>query len=175
MTSREEKKNLIEGALFMGDSVPIEELMEISGATEEEVHEIIKELRTDYKDRAVEIVRIKDEYKLGVKNDINEEVSHLAPHADISPGPLRTLAIIAFKQPVKQSEIVKVQGNRVYDYVKELEERELIESEKEGRTKVLSTSPEFESYFGMSSEELKELKKKKGLGVEDDEEGDDES
>ncbi len=178
MTTKEEKKKLIEGALFMGNTVKKEELMKIAGCNKEELHELMRDLERDYFDRAIHIIETEDEYKMMVETEINDKVSHLAPHADISPGPLRTLAIIAFKQPVKQSEIVKVQGNRVYDYVKELENRGLIKSSKEGRTKVLETSDEFEDYFGLSPEELKRLKKKKTKeedGEDNAEEGNDKS
>lgn len=106
-------------------------------------------------------------YRLVVKKEFVERVSHLTPHADLSRGVLRVLSIVAFHEPVEQSEIVKVVGNRTYEYVKELQERGLIKGERKGRTKILSTTPHFEEYFGVKKAELrKELKntnKKKEL------------
>ena len=64
---------------------------------------------------------------------------------------IRTLAIIAYKQPIKQSVLVEIRGNKSYDHVKELEERGLINSEKFSRTKLLTTTRGFADYFGISS------------------------
>ena len=64
---------------------------------------------------------------------------------------IRTLAIIAYKQPIKQSVLVEIRGNKSYDHVKELEERGLINAEKFSRTKLLTTTRGFADYFGISS------------------------
>ena len=53
--------------------------------------------------------------------------------------------------------IVKVVGNRTYEYVKELEERRLVHGERKSRTKTLSTTPHFEEYFGTKKEEIKKV------------------
>ena len=98
-------------------------------------------------------------YRLVVKQAFVSEVSHLTPHADLSRGLLRVLSIIFYHEPIAQSEIVKIIGNRTYDYVKELEARGLVRSEKKSRTKLLRTTPHFEAYFGAKKEEIKmELK-----------------
>jgi segregation and condensation protein B len=72
---------------------------------------------------------------------------------------MRTLAIVAAKQPIKQSLIVKYQGNKAYGYVVGLEKKGLIRTEKYGRTKLITTTPDFEKYFGKSSEEIKKILK----------------
>ena len=64
---------------------------------------------------------------------------------------IRTLAIIAYKQPIKQSDLVEIRGNKSYDHVKELEKRGLINAEKHSRTKLLTTTRGFADYFGISS------------------------
>ena len=91
-----------------------------------------------------------------VKEAFEEKVSHLTPHADLSRGLLRVLSIIAYHEPIKQADIVKIVGNRVYDYVKELEEKGLVKTEKKSRTKVLSLTPQFEEYFGVKKKFMKE-------------------
>src|SRR3989339_322861 len=73
-----------------------------------------------------------------VKSEYVDKVSHLTPHADLSRGLLRVLSIISYHEPVSQSDIVKVVGNRTYEYVKELESRGLVKSEKKSRTRMLS-------------------------------------
>jgi segregation and condensation protein B len=68
---------------------------------------------------------------------------------------MRTLSIVVSKQPVKQSLIVRYQGNKAYGYIQALERKGLIKTEKFGRTKLITTTDDFERYFGKSSEEIK--------------------
>jgi len=84
------------------------------------------------------------------------KVASLTPHSDLSEGMLRSLGIIALKQPATQSDVVKIQGNKAYGYIKELERRGLIKTEKFGRTRKLITTKEFERYFGKSINEIRE-------------------
>jgi len=72
---------------------------------------------------------------------------------------MRTLAIVAVKQPVKQSIIVRYQGNKSYGYIKDLENKGLVKTEKFSRTKLIYTTPDFEKYFGKSSGEMKKMLK----------------
>ena len=67
-----------------------------------------------------------------------------------------TLALIAYKQPVMQSIIVKMRGNRAYEHIKDLEQLEFIMSEKSGRTRLLKATQKFYDYFDIVHDELKE-------------------
>jgi len=68
-----------------------------------------------------------------------------------------------YHEPIKQSDIVKIIGNRTYEYTKELERRGFIKWEKQGRTKVLRLTPAFDEYFGVPREKIKEQLKKGAL------------
>jgi len=151
-------KALLEAALFVSDKpLTLEKLSKIMGCSQQEVREQMVRLQTDLKtdDRGVELVETPEGFELRVKPDYREKVVRLAPFADLSDGMMRTLAIVAAKQPVKQSLIVKVQGNKTYGYISGLENKGLIKTEKYGRTKIITTTPDFEKYFGKSSEEIK--------------------
>jgi segregation and condensation protein B len=65
------------------------------------------------------------------------------------------LGIVALQQPILQSEVVKIQGNKAYNYIKYLEKKKLIKTEKAGRTRLIKTTKEFERYFGKSLEEIR--------------------
>ena len=67
---------------------------------------------------------------------------------ELSRAELKTLAIIAYYAPVKQSDVVKIRGNRAYEHVKKLEEMGLIRTEKQGATKVIYLAQGFYDYFG---------------------------
>lgn len=154
-------KALLEAALFVSDSpLGLDKLSNIVGiGSEEEIRRLVEELKKDFEieNRGVELVETPEGFELRVKPAYRERVARLAPFADLSDGMMRTLAIIAVKQPVKQSLIVNYQGNKTYDYIKGLEEKGLVKTEKYGRTKLVTTTIDFEKYFGKSSDEMKQM------------------
>lgn len=144
--------------MFVSDKpLSLEKMAKIVGVNNEELKELLVRLQVELKtdDRGMQLVETPEGYELRVKQDYREAVAGLAPLADLSDGMMRTLSIIAAKQPVKQSLIVKYQGNKTYGYVGALEQKGLIKTERYGRTKLITTSSEFEKYFGKSSEEIK--------------------
>ncbi|MBI4174380.1 MAG: SMC-Scp complex subunit ScpB [Candidatus Aenigmarchaeota archaeon] len=151
------KLALLEAILFTTtEPLTFEELQKLTKSRKDEMDRLLVELNQRCADEA-RGVKISDigGYKLVVKSEFMANVTNLTPHADMSRGLLRVLSIIAFHEPIKQSDIVKVIGNRTYDYVHELEERGLIKVEKKSRTRLLSTTPRFEEYFETKREELK--------------------
>jgi|YelNatPaOPRAMG01_1025707.scaffolds.fasta_scaffold09667_5 segregation and condensation protein B len=160
-------KALLEAALFVSDKpLSIERLSKVVGiGSEEEIKRLVEEIKQELnkEDRGIELVETPEGFELRVKKEYRERVAKLAPFADLSDGMMRTLAIVAVKQPIKQSLIVKYQGNKAYGYVDGLEKKGLIKTEKAGRTKIVTTTPEFEKYFGKSTEELKRILEEKVL------------
>jgi len=158
------KKAKIEAALFVSDKpLSIDDLSKIIGGdpeeAKEEAKEIVAEIVEDCRKegRGVELVETPEGYEFRIKEQYRDNVASLAPFSDLGEGMLRTLAIIAAKQPIKQSTIVAYQGNKVYDYVNELETKGLIKTEKFGRTKLITTTGGFEKYFGRSVGEVKRM------------------
>jgi segregation and condensation protein B len=157
------KKALLEAALFVSEKpLSLGKICSLLNSTQEEAKKIILEIQRETKkeERGIELVETQLGYELRIKPEYRDKIAPLAPLSDLSEGMLRTLAIVAVKQPIKQSIIVRYQGNKVYGYVKSLEEKGLIKTEKFGRTKLISTTQEFERYFGKSSEEIKSKLKK---------------
>lgn len=154
-------KALLEAALFVSDRpLSLNRLVNIVGVgTEDDVERLIDELQKELaaENRGIELVETPEGFELRVKPEYREKVAKLAPFADLSDGMMRTLAIVAVKQPIKQSTIVHYQGNKTYGYIKALEAKGLVKTEKYGRTKLVTTTEDFEKYFGKSSEELKRL------------------
>ena len=165
---------LLEAILFTTTGpLTIEELQKLTRSRKDELDRLLTEMSRRYDDEA-HGVKLSDigGYKLVVKNEYMPNVSNLTPHADMSRGLLRVLSVIAYHEPIKQSDIVKVIGNRTYDYVHELEERGLIKVEKKSRTRILTTTPRFEEYFETKREELKknleEIKEEEKLERDDE-------
>ncbi|MBI4163420.1 MAG: SMC-Scp complex subunit ScpB [Candidatus Aenigmarchaeota archaeon] len=151
-------KSLIEAALFMSPNpLSMDELMRISsigslGLLKKE----IETLQQEYSGRGIEVVETPQGWQMQVKQELLPKVANLTPYSDLSEGSKRTLAVVIYKEPIKQSDLVKMQGNKLYVYVKELEKRGLIKSERVGHTKILKVTNEFEKYFGESKESVKE-------------------
>jgi segregation and condensation protein B len=82
-----------------------------------------------------------------VKPDIEDKIMSLAPATQMNKAMLKTLAVIASEGPIRQSELVRRRGNRVYHYAEKLLAEGLITAKKSGRTKLLSTTPKFKEYF----------------------------
>jgi segregation and condensation protein B len=143
----------VEAALFLTDK-PLTALAaaQLVNADVQLVRQAILELIHDYEERnsALEIaddggymMQIKDEYAT-IANDI-------AP-IDLPVSVVRTLSAIAIKQPVLQSEIVRIRGAGAYEHIKELLEKELIIKKEEGRSALLSTTKQFQEYFRLSQD-----------------------
>lgn len=163
--SENNPKALVEAALFLADGgVSREELADVTGLTEESLNSTIEDLRQDLNqlDRGLRIFESKTGLKLQVKQDYLNRVQHLGPHQDISRGVLRTLSVIAYNSPVLQKEVISIRGNGAYRHIDNLMERGFIEAEKEGRTKLLSVTDQFLSYFELNS--LEELKSDQNAG-----------
>ncbi len=149
-------KALIEAALFMtNEPISLEELSKMLKHETSLIKNLIDEMRKEFaeRNRGVHILETSTGYQMKVKPEYAPLVRHLTPYQDLSRGLLRVLALVAYKQPITQSEIVKVIGNRGYEYVKKLEERGLIRTEKRSRTKALIATKGFAEYFGLESPE----------------------
>ncbi|HEY9718228.1 MAG TPA: SMC-Scp complex subunit ScpB, partial [Trichormus sp.] len=92
-------------------------------------------------------------YIIQVKDEYSSLINEFAP-LEVPLALLRTLSAIAIKQPVQQSEIIKIRGAGAYDHIRELMIRELIikKDADEGRSPLLSTTKKFQEYFRLSGD-----------------------
>lgn len=149
-----DSKGLIEAALFAaGKALSLKDLSRLSGLSEEGVRAQAEELIGDYVERGsgIEIRCFEDRYVMQVRASLARDVISVAPK-EIDAPLIRTLAIIAYKQPLKQSALAEIRGNKSYSHVKELEQMGLISAKKKGRTKILTTTKGFAEYFGLGSD-----------------------
>jgi len=152
----ERLKSAIEAALYMSnDPISAEELAKMFKSDVSDVKVVINELRKEFEEahHGVHLLETSTGYQIRVKPEFAPMVRNLTPYQDLGRGLLRVLALVAYKQPITQSEVVKVIGNRAYEYVKRLEERGLIKTVKHSRTKALIATKEFANYFGFENPE----------------------
>ena len=143
-------KARIEAVLFVtGRAVDWKEIATILETDEQEVEDAMLSLIVDYssRDGALEI---DDEngYIIQVKDEYMDIVEKLCP-IDISNAVLKTLLVIALKQPIRQSLLKDLRGSTAYDHVAELVEKGMITRKKDsnGRSYNLKTTPKFAEYF----------------------------
>ncbi|QQG38442.1 MAG: SMC-Scp complex subunit ScpB [Candidatus Woesearchaeota archaeon] len=156
----DDHKKKIEAILFAtGKSLSLEELARLCATNSTDlIKQALQELQKEYsqKDTSLELVGENDFYKLAVKKDYQGTIKDLLPKTELDKSLLETLSVIAWKQPMTQSEVVKVRGTLTYDHVKILKEAGYVESEKLGRTRKLKLTSKFYDYFDISREELKD-------------------
>jgi len=147
---QEQLKSKIEAVLFTtARALEANEIAEILGIETEKAEEALVELIFDYasRDGALEI---DDEngYILQVKEEHMDIVEKLCP-AEMKPAVLKTLTVIALKEPIRQSYLKELRGANAYDHVKELVDMGMISKtkDKNGRSYNLKTTPKFEEYF----------------------------
>ena len=132
MTKLEQLKSRIEAVLFItARAVSLDEIATILDEETENIEEAILELIMDYSSRGGAL-EIDDEngYILQVKEEHMDLVELLCP-VDLKPGVLRTLSVIAIKQPIRQTDLKELRGSNAYDHVQELVEKGLIAKTKD--------------------------------------------
>ena len=168
------KTLLVEAALFSsGRPISIKEMKEATSLKESEIKNALEWLMKKYGNRArkdetsLEIAKCGEKYAMQLRARYVEYVKKLAK-MEVPEKLLKTLALIAYHQPLEQSRLAKMIGNKAYDHVKELHELGLIRTKKHGRTKLLTTSGAFPEYFGFGTTDKKKIAEylERKLGLE---------
>jgi len=146
-----------------GKPVSSKEMAKSLNMETRDVTRMMKEIKKEYegKDGPIEIRKtIKDEYVMQLKEEYSEIAENYMPRAKESRALLKTLALIAYKQPVEQSDVISIRGTSAYKHIKELEERSLINKRPKERTYILSTTKEFCEMYGLKSTDPNDVKNK---------------
>ena len=141
----------VEAALFIaGKFLSLKELVSLTDINPILLRRLLDNLSDKYKDSGIEIVRRDDMWKMDVAREYVDMVNRLATgSSEFSEAEQETLAIIAYKQPIKQSVVVKIRGNKAYDHVKNFVAVGLINKKKVGHTAELTLTDEFHDYFAL--------------------------
>ncbi len=135
-------------------------LAEITNSDIISVNTAIKELKLKYsnKSSALDLIEKNNDISLELKDSLNEFVDELLP-ADLNTAVLRTLATIAIKRRILQSDLIIIRGSSAYEHIKELYEKKLIlkRKQKDGRSYWISLSEKFFQTFAVSNEYLSQI------------------
>ncbi len=164
------RRNFIEAALYAaGGPLTIEELSNKLEFPKKEVEILVNELAFDYLERITSLIiaQIGDRYQMQIRPEYTEKVSKFAKGGAIAERYLRTLTIIALKQPILKSMVIKLRGSGAYEHVKYLLDNQFIDAVKKGRSQELTTTDKYAEMFGLPKD--KRLMKQvmvKQLGLE---------
>lgn len=149
----------VEAVLFaVGKEITEERIAHLCSIEQKEVNKILQSLENNYKEMNLSFHLIKKEngWKLTVKDEYVPLVSSIVTSTELEKPLMETLAVIAWKYPVVQSEIVKLRNASAYEHMKQLEEQGFIVKEKFGRTFRVKLTKKFFEYFDLPSEEAKQ-------------------
>ncbi|MEI6731788.1 MAG: SMC-Scp complex subunit ScpB [archaeon] len=152
--SEQETFRKVEAALFIaGKFMSIQELVALTDVNPILLKKTLEDLKDKHRNSGIEIVNKNNLWKMDVSSDYTWMVNKLATgSSEFSKAEQETLAIIAYKHPMKQSVLVKIRGNKAYDHVKKFVEMGLINKKRIGHTSELTLSDSFHEYFHVSGE-----------------------
>ena len=149
----------IEAVLFaVGKEITTPRLAQLCGLPENEVDNQLTFLAAHYQqaDHAFKIEQRPTGWKMTVKDAYLPLVTQLVTETELDRPLMETLAVIAWKYPVFQSEVIKLRHATAYEHLQRLEEMEFIAKEKFGRTYKIRLTKKFFEYFDLPSEEAKQ-------------------
>ena len=153
-----ESEEKVEAALFIsGRFLNLQDLIMLTDVNPIMLKEILNKLEKKYSSGALRLIARNNTWKMDVAEKYHYLINRLATGtAEFTKAEQETLAVIAYKQPVKQSVIIKIRGNKAYDHIHKFREIKLLTAKRAGHTWELTLSEEFYEYFNVHKKEITE-------------------
>ena len=159
--SEPELPTILEAILFgSGRSMSLEELSEMLGEPKGVIHVGLSNLRKEMEQREGSALQLTDVSGRWIM-EVRPEMSAFLPEtfrADIPTRLLPAAALIAYHQPMQQSQLKDMLGQKAYDHVRDLAAMGLIDRRREGLTRRLTTTRRFAEYFGCPEVEYRKVR-----------------
>ena len=143
-----------------GRPITKKDLSDITNSDITSINDAIEDLKNKYSNpkSAIELNEVNNSFCLELKSSLNNFVEDLLP-SELKTSELRTLATIAIKKKILQSDLILLRGSGAYDHIKELSEKNFIvkRKQKDGRSYRLSLSEKFFQTFAISNEYLSKI------------------
>ncbi len=155
----EENEKKVEAVLFaVGKEITSERIASLCSLDLPQVEDIMKKLTEKFilSESSLKITKKENGWKLTVQDRYVSLVSSLVSSTELEKPLMETLAVIAWRYPIVQSEVVKLRNAKAYDHMKQLEGQGYIEKEIYGRTFRVKLTKRFFEYFDLPSEEAKQ-------------------
>ncbi|MFC1648752.1 SMC-Scp complex subunit ScpB [Nanoarchaeota archaeon] len=148
-------KNQLQALLFAsGTYLAEEELAKLLGEGPAKVKKALLELQKeqDEAEGALRLITNPKGWKMSVKDPYVPLVRKIIADTELETPVLETLAVIAWKRPILQSEVVQVRGSNAYEHIRELLDLGFITREKSGRTYKVKLAEKFYEYFDVEGD-----------------------
>lgn len=172
-----ENMKKIEASLFLSARfLTLQDLMMLTDVNPLMLKDLIEKLIEKYNQdsSSIEIVSKENMWKMDVKEEYVSLINKLATgSAEFTKAEQETLAVIAYKQPVKQSVIINIRGNKSYEHIKHFIDIGLVQGKRVGHTKELKLSDNFFEYFHLQKKgdgSIEGIGVNEGIGIEEEKE-----
>lgn len=149
-------KKRVEAVVFSsGRYVSVERIAKLCRADVDVVTNILNELKKDYEARESSLILTNEggKWKLTVKEKFIPTVRRIVAEAELTKAVMQTLAYIAYKAPILQSDVVSVRSNKAYNHIAELESKGFLTKTKHGHSFLIKLTQKFFDYFDLKSKE----------------------
>jgi segregation and condensation protein B len=151
----------IEAILYLkGQPLSLATIAELAGCDRESAEAAIIELMDDYahRDSALEVVETPQGYSLQLRSSFQALRDKMIP-PEIGTGALRTLAAIAIKESITQTDLVELRGSGAYQHVQELVELGFVRKRRQAgnRSYLLQVTDKFHRTYELNHLELPDL------------------
>ncbi len=164
-------KRLIALLYASADPLPKERLRTLLQLSEKSLREALREADMLLREMPFQLHEDAQGYRLILRQAYADIAQLVNPEADLSRQAVDVLALIAYTQPVMQSQLTRVLGN-VYDTLRTLEERGFIKRERKGRSYEIRLDTAFYRYFeiphGEEKDLLQRLAAERGISLPDE-------
>ena len=144
-------KNRIEAILYLkGRPLTLTEIADMAACDREDAYDALLELMEDYahRDSALEVLEVENGFALQLREPFSSMASEILP-PEIGLAATRTLAAIALRGPLLQSELVELRGGGAYQHVMELVRKGFVSKHRQAasRSSVLRVTDKFHQYY----------------------------
>jgi len=153
-------ERMIEAALFSAAKpVTVTDLNMVSGLDARTIRTALKKLMDEYSDadRAIEIAKMGPRYVMQVKKEFKDAAARFS-ELKIPKDVLKTASLIAYYQPVLQSKVYDLVGNKIYEHAKMLVDLGLVKAKPKKKSIELTTTKKFIETFGIDARSRQEVK-----------------
>jgi segregation and condensation protein B len=150
-------KARVEAILFaVGKYLDDEIISQLCDIDKRNTKKALEELKKEYDahDGALVVIQEGNSWKINVREKYLSLVRKIVSDTELSKSIMETLAVIAWKTPIYQNEVVRIRGNKCYDHIAELENAGFVTKDKKGRSYVLKTTDKFYNYFDIDQKNL---------------------
>lgn len=147
-----EESNKIESLLFSsGRKMREDELVQLTHLKLSQIKNALEELKQKYsgEETSLMIFSEGDSWKLTVREKYLGVVQNIVTQTELDKSVMETLAVIAWKYPILQADVIKIRNNKAYDHMSQLEEMGFVIRERQGRTRAIKLTQKFFDYFDL--------------------------